>query len=689
MYNVKKLLVLFLLLIVSSSVLAQDAPTVLRVGGTEASEAAAAVAPVVWVNPGEASLSRIIGTDDELGLVVYNLQGEITQLVETEPLTAIDLRYGVTFGDDEIDLFAAGLDEEAGVLLFTIDDDSLQVEPIGSIEIGIDHAASCLYRSGLTDTLYLFVISEDGELEQYSLDGSGDTFAATLERKIEVGGEVEACTADDFHQALYISEGNVGLWRYGAEPETGRDRVLVDFSQVGNAEALGNFTEDIEALTTLELGDGAGYILVSNEAESQVNIYTRDENDYLGTFAIQGTVEPNGMDAIATGLGGEYADGILVTSNDNEGNFSLIAWSEVAAAFGLETNGAYDVRSGSVSDAVAVTPSVETVPVNSGTDAADDAAVWIHPTDPALSTIIGTDKTNGLVVYNLDGSILQEILIGDVNNVDVRYNFPLNGEPRAIVGATNRTNNSLVLYTVDPETRELIDVAADTFVSPVSEVYGFCMYYSLITGDYYALINSADSGDVEQYRLSDNGEGAVNAEVVREFSLGAQTEGCVFDDENATLFIGEEERGIWKFDAEPDGSDEGTLIAETDGDPLTADVEGLTLYTASDGNGYLIASSQGSSEFVLYERTGEHALVGTFRIVETATIDGVSGTDGIDVSNAALGDLFPNGVFVVQDDLNINPEANQNFKLVDWGQIAMAFDLVIDTDFDPRRIGAE
>ena len=42
---------------------------------------------------------------------------------------------------------------------------------------------------------------------------------------------------------------------------------------------------------------------------------------------------------------------------------------------------------------------VETEPVPSAVDAADDPSVWINPTDPAQSTIIGTDKTaqGGLV----------------------------------------------------------------------------------------------------------------------------------------------------------------------------------------------------------------------------------------------------------------------------------------------------
>ena len=100
-------------------------------------------------------------------------------------------------------------------------------------------------------------------------------------------------------------------------------------------------------------------------------------------------------------------------------------------------------------------------------------------------------------------------------------------------------------------------------------------------------------------------------------------------------------------------------------------------------------SSQGSSEYAVYERAGDNAYVGKFIVAESETVDGTSGTDGIDVTNAPLGDLFPNGVFVAQDDTNIKPDSSQNFKLVSWDLIAEGLGLMTDTDFDPRTIGSK
>src|SRR5262245_15075297 len=78
-----------------------------------------------------------------------------------------------------------------------------------------------------------------------------------------------------------------------------------------------------------------------------------------------------------------------------------------------------------------VTATVETVPVPNGGDAADDPALWIHPTNPSLSLVIGTDKTaaGGLAAYNLNGTQQQFVTAGALNNVDLRYNFMLGGNP--------------------------------------------------------------------------------------------------------------------------------------------------------------------------------------------------------------------------------------------------------------------
>src|SRR5262245_960394 len=74
-----------------------------------------------------------------------------------------------------------------------------------------------------------------------------------------------------------------------------------------------------------------------------------------------------------------------------------------------------------------VAATVETIQVPHEGDAADDPAIWVHPSTPALSIVIGTDKKGGLAVYDLDGQQLQYLPDGNLNNVDIRTGFSLGG----------------------------------------------------------------------------------------------------------------------------------------------------------------------------------------------------------------------------------------------------------------------
>lgn len=306
-----------------------------------------------------------------------------------------------------------------------------------------------------------------------------------------------------------------------------------------------------------------------------------------------------------------------------------------------------------------ISATVETEPVPSASDAADDPAIWVHPTDPAKSTIIGADKDGGLAVYDLSGKQIQYLPDGRMNNVDLRADFKLGRQRVALVTAGNRTDNSIAIYRVNPATRRLENVAARKLTTLA--VYGSCMYRSRKTGKLYYFVNSKQ-GAVEQWELFDNKSGKVDGRKVRSFAAGSQTEGCVADDELGHFYLGEENVAIWKYGAEPEAGDARTPVDKVHPDGhLVSNIEGLTIAYGKNGAGYLIASSQGNSTYVVYRREQGNQYVKTFKLVAGAGIDDVSETDGIDCTTASLGPAFPQGVFVAQDGANDN--GNQNFKL--------------------------
>jgi 3-phytase len=341
---------------------------------------------------------------------------------------------------------------------------------------------------------------------------------------------------------------------------------------------------------------------------------------------------------------------------------------------------------GSGDGKIVVTPEarVQTVPVPSGGDAADDPALWLHPADPALSLLLGTDKQGGLHVYNLDGSHRQLASPGSKpNNVDVLYGFRLGGQEVDLAVATVRASKArgIKVWRIDSQTRTLSDLTEGGVVKVFDggEPYGCCTYRNPNGGRHY-IFATAKSGAVEQHLLEDAGQGKIRTSKVRTLRVRAQPEGCVADDELGHLYVGEESVGVWKFAAEPDAGTTGKLIARVGEHGLKGDVEGLAIYCAAQGRGYLIVSSQGNNNFKVYTREGDNRFLLTID-PKGGKIDDVSDSDGICVTNRPTSKQFPQGVFVVQD--GHNARGNQNFKLYAWEDIA-GDRLLIDTRWSPR-----
>jgi len=327
---------------------------------------------------------------------------------------------------------------------------------------------------------------------------------------------------------------------------------------------------------------------------------------------------------------------------------------------------------------------VQTDPVPSDGDAADDPAIWIHPTKPAESIILGTDKRGALHAYDMTGKRRQTVGRGTgPNNVDVLYDFTLGGRRVDLAVATVRSGRAGVkAWRIDPASGRLVDVTAGGVLAVLGRQtsYGLCTYRSAKTGKGYFFVTGRRD-QAEQYFLSDDGAGRVSAKKVRTLKIASTAEGCVADDEAGFVYIAEEAVGIWKFPAEPDARGKGQLIARVGAHGLTADVEGLAIYAARGGKGYLIASSQGSNTFKVYDRRAPHRFVLTIDPA-AGRIDNVSDTDGIAVTNRPTSKALPAGFLVVQDGHNSG--GRQNFKIYDWRDIA-GKRLIVDPQADPRR----
>ena len=319
----------------------------------------------------------------------------------------------------------------------------------------------------------------------------------------------------------------------------------------------------------------------------------------------------------------------------------------------------------------AITADLETDEVASepGIDAADDPAIWVNTENPDKSLILGTNKKGGIHVYDLNGKELQYVQPDCINNIDLRDDFVYNEQNVVIVAGSNCKLNSVSLFYIDKKTLTLSDAILN-IKSSVDLVYGLCMYKSSVTNKYYVFING-EGGEVEQWELnSQNGE--LGADLVRNFMVSSRPEGMVADDAKGILYIGVEEEGILKLNAEPEYEFETNWVEgsnPTDRSLVSSDIEGLALYKTKEKT-YLIASSQGNFSFAVFE-TGETDKYLFSFVIDDGKIDGVIETDGIEVVNYPLNANFPKGMLVVQDGYNFSNDTlrNQNFKYISWEKI--------------------
>lgn len=316
------------------------------------------------------------------------------------------------------------------------------------------------------------------------------------------------------------------------------------------------------------------------------------------------------------------------------------------------------------------TAEAETEPVRLAIedDAADDPSIWVNPQDSSKSLIIGTVKHYGIEVYNLQGKRLQSYPTGDPNNLDVAYGFELNnGEKVDLVGCSERSKNEIYFYRLQSAVGELKAIQAAPIRSSVNEVYGFCFYRSRVDSQLYAFVNGKN-GQVEQWLLTATGTDKVAAQKVRTFQVSSQPEGMVADPYYGFLYLGEEDKGIWRLNIENKSQNEVNFLAKSgQGNPnITFDVEGLCLYPSSDSTGFLIASIQGNNSYAVFKRQQPNTYLGSFRIAD-GKVDGSAETDGLDICPKNLGAPFEAGILVVQDGFNKNADgkaAPQNFKLI-------------------------
>ncbi|WP_097867915.1 phytase [Streptomyces sp. rh34] len=346
----------------------------------------------------------------------------------------------------------------------------------------------------------------------------------------------------------------------------------------------------------------------------------------------------------------------------------------------------------------------------------------------------------------------EEGAVGRFNNVDVIYGFELGGKKTDLALVSDRGRDRVRAFAIDPTAvaagrPPLKDVTAPdakpVFASGESEVDEQRTAYGLTAfsddDDAYVVVSQREETRLRLLQLKDRG-GKVGYETEDTLSLPGsfelpdgtdwapcgdpgerpQVEGMAFDQEEGVLYAAQEAVGLWRIELDDEEFDDADLIdrvreygtpwtydeeadeecvLDTANDPgyggkhLSADAEGVTVYHAADGAGYVLASSQGDDTFAVYEREGDNAYVGSFAVTGGPAVDGVQHSDGSMVVNVPLGTAFPKGLLITHDGDATPADGDRegtNFKFTRWDTVADGFPepLTVDiTSFDPRDAG--
>jgi 3-phytase len=302
----------------------------------------------------------------------------------------------------------------------------------------------------------------------------------------------------------------------------------------------------------------------------------------------------------------------------------------------------------------------------------DDPAIWVHASEPERSLILGTDKAGaphgGLYVFGLDGKVRQKITgIDRPNNVDVEYGLMIGGRRVDIAVLTERYKSRLRVFRIEPDGSGVSDISASLSVfqggrGNQAAPMGIALYRRPSDGAIFAIV-SRKTGPRDaylwQYRLEDDGAGKVRATKVREFgsfSGRGEIEAVAVDDALGYVYYADEGDGIHKWHADPDHTDSGRELAHFGKDGFKGDREGIAIYAKPDGTGYLVCTDQlpRNSEYRVYRREGSSGSPHDHSEVVAVIRGGADSTDGIEITAAALGSRFSQGLLVAMNSRGRN-----------------------------------
>jgi 3-phytase len=270
--------------------------------------------PAIWVNAADPAASLVIANDKSAGhLTVFDLSGQVVQRItgKSEFFGNVDVRG---------DVVAAS---HSGIKTWRVTATADGPRLVASHEAAGNAATGgeglCMYdpgAPGLGDGLYVINVHRATfRVRMHPLsDADADTLLQVQPavREFYLGSEGEGCVADDATGALYLSEEDVGIWKYDLTAG-GSIPPGVRFASLD-----ANLSADVEGLSLV-----GGVLLASAQnviapRSNWVSRYDATTGQHLGRFRIVDGAQSDdcdqtdGLDAYGGYLGPTFPQGLFV-----------------------------------------------------------------------------------------------------------------------------------------------------------------------------------------------------------------------------------------------------------------------------------------------------------------------------------------------------------------------------------------
>lgn len=245
-----------------------------------------------------------------------------------------------------------------------------------------------------------------------------------------------------------------------------------------------------------------------------------------------------------------------------------------------------------------------------------DSAVW-QSSDQQQSLLIATLEGDGIAVYDAQGRERQRIEGVEAMGADVRYGIQAaNGARIDIAAIALPDEDAIGFYRIDPESSAPLTKLNQLSVSMTPE--GVCLGKNATTSALFVAAYD-EEGTVKQYKLGFDGhqiQSIINNTdgplPVRITQVGGELSACAIDDATSTLYVAEQNVGIWVYGADPENVKDRTLVDVVAPIGQLQEIEDMDILYSAEGKGALVVADEGQG-FLLYDRES-HAFINKFAV---------------------------------------------------------------------------